>query len=185
MSDTDTKIIDDLNDLADKRFLVQIKIDDANASHKSAVAALVAAHERVLSALTSEAAGLDQQIAAIIQPNRGSLIERGKQSFVIMRAKFQFRKPSGKTKITDAAGIMDVARKLGVVRQIAKPSYVWKLNQSKFFDWLDKHGEMRTHFEEYLDDSSKESLTMQPNAGHTVHHDSKRISPPSVSIALS
>lgn len=184
MSDTNTKVVDDLNDLAEKRFMVQVKIDEATVTHKAAVAALEASHEKVLSSLQAQAEHLDAHIAEVILPNRHTLIERGKQSFVIMRAKFQFRRPTGKTKVTDPGGIMEVARKLGVVRKVAKPSYSWKLNQAKFFAWLDTHGEMRKHFEEYLDVSSKESLTMQPNSGYTVHHDSKRVSPPSVSISL-
>lgn len=188
MSDTDTEVVEGLNNLAEKRFLVEVRLEDATREHKAAVAALVAAHEKALAGLNGEAALLDEQIAQTIQTNREGLIEQGKQSFAIMRARFQFRKPSAnaKPKVADASGLMEAARKLGVVRQIAKPSYSWKLNQSKFFDWLEKHGEMRRHFEEFLEDpASGESLTMQPNTGYTVHHDSKRISPPSVSIKLS
>lgn len=185
MSDTNTKVIEDLNGLAERRFFVEVRREIAIRAYKAEVAVLNAEQENVMADLNSEAKQLDEQITQLIQPNRNNLIERDKQSFVIMRAKFQFRKPSGKTKITDASGIMDVARKLGVVRKIAKPSYSWKLNQPKFFGWLEKHGEMRKHFEEYLDDTSTESLTMQPNGNYTVHHDSKRVSPPSVSIKLS
>lgn len=186
MTDADTKVIDELNELAEQRFVVQLKLDDANQKYKAAVAALDAVHEHKLAAFQAEIDTLDAKISNKIKTNRKALIESGKQSFVIMRARFQFRKTKPKTTVKDAKAIMDMARKLGVVRQVAKLKCSWGLNQGKFFDWLNTNGEFRSQFEDYLEvTEAGESLTMQPNTNYTVHHDSKRVSPPSVSIKLS
>ena len=186
MSDASTEVIEKLDALAEQRFLAQVKLDKATEEYKTAIAVLTADHEKVQTSLQSEINALDSQIYDTIQANRNELIRRGKKSFAIMKAVFQFRSSDPKTKIADSAGIMSVARKLGVVRQIAKVSISWKLNQSKFFQWLDKHGELRPHFEDYLEEvEAGESLTMKPNTNYTVFHDSKRISPPSISIKTS
>lgn len=183
MTDANTEVIDLLNELAEKRFLVELRLNDANQQHKAAVAALETQHKEVLTGFDAEIKSLDKQIADVIKKNRKSLIERGKQSFVIMSAKFQFRKSDEKTTVVDAKAIMEVARKLGVVKQIAKIAVTWKFNQAKFLAWLDKHGEQRSKFENFLEvKKAGESLTMAPNTNYTVHHDTKRISPPSISI---
>lgn len=190
MTDANTEVISELNNLAERRFQIELRLNDANRKHKSAMAELEAAHEKVLDALNAEIAEVDSLIAGCIRTNRKALIAKGKQSFVIMRARFQFRGPKPgtkpKTKVTDAAGIMAVARRLGVIRKIAKMNVSWRLNQSKFLEWLEKHAELGSQFEDYLDVSvPKETLTMYPNSGYTVYHDSQRVSPPPVSIRLS
>lgn len=183
MTDANTEVIDKLNELAEQRFLVELRQGDANQKHKAAVAALETAHQQVLAGFQTEIETLDKQIADLIKQHRKELIKTGKKSFVIMSAKFQFRGYDEKTTVKDPKGIMDAARKLGIVRQIAKLTMSWKFNQAKFFAWLDKHGELRSKFEEFLEvKEAGESLTMAPNSNYTVHHDSKRISPPSIGI---
>lgn len=183
MTDANTEVIDQLNELAEKRFLVELERNKSNEEHKSAVAELEAQHKGVLAAFDTDIQTLDKQIADLIRKNRKSLIEADKKSFVIMRAKFQFRGYDKKTTVTDAKAIMEVARKLGVVKQIAKIAVAWKFNQAKFFAWLAKHEELRPKFDPFLETKTAgESLTMAPNTNYTVHHDSKRISPPSIGI---
>ena len=82
----------------------------------------------------------------------------------------------------DGEGVMAMARKIGVVRKIADPIRAYKLNRKKFIAWLKKHPEHYEAFDEYLEISDKESLSIKPNSTYMVTHDSQRISPPSVTI---
>ena len=183
MDDANTEVIEKLNELAEQRFLVELRRNDANQKHKAAVATLETKHQQTLAGFEGEIKALDTQIANLIKQHRKELIKAGKKSFVIMSATFQLRKFGEKTEVKDAKAIMDVARKLGIVRRIAKLTMSWKFNQAKFFAWLDEHGELRSKFEDHLEvKDAGESLTMAPNSNYTVHHDSKRISPPSISI---
>ena len=183
MSDATNEVIDDLNELAKSRFDVQVRIDAENQQFKNDKTALETAHAARLAALTKEADALDSQLWEKIEPNRSSLIVRGKKSFITALAKFQFREVPGKDKVGDSDGIMNAARRLGVVRQIANPVHYWKFDSKKFFAWLDRNGENRPHFAEFIEEGTDgESLTIQPNSNYTVHLDKKRVSPPSISI---
>lgn len=184
MSDARNKLVHELNELAKSRFDVQLRIDAENQQFKNDKAALETAHAARLADLTKEADALDAQLwQKTDEPNRSLLIEAGKRSFITALTKFQFRDVPGKDKVGDSDGIMNAARRLGVVRQIANPVHYWKFDSKKFFAWLDKNGEIRPSFDEFIEEGTDgESLTIQPNSDYTVHFDNKRVSPPSISI---
>lgn len=183
MTNGNAESIEILNEAAPQRFKLQLELEAEKSSFKSMVAVLKTAHIEQTKSLQAEIDALDEQLWQNITHNRASLIVKGKRSFVTMCAKFQFRTIPSTTKVVDAVAVMEVARKLGVVRKIAKPTNTWKLSNTMFFQWLSTHDELRHYFEPHIDDSPKgESLTMQPNDNYTVRHNSKRISPPSVTI---
>lgn len=178
-----TQVINKLNRLGRDRALLKLREDSENQRYKDAKARLDATHERNLAQIAAKIEQVDPQIDETIAKRRSDLIEAGKQSFTTSEWKFQFRKAPGKTKVTDADGVMEVARKLGIVRKIADPPKRWKFNQKKFLGWLESHPEERARFEAYLEDTEDgETLHMYPNSGHTVFHDSKRVSPPPITI---
>lgn len=185
MSNANPEVIDLLNQLAEDRFALKLRMDAEDQAFKDAKARLEADHTDKKAAMEARAVEIDQQIQQLIQEHRANLIARGKQSFAIMRAKFQLRKSGEKTKVADANGVMKVAKRFGVVKAIAEPpSRKWKLDSQKFLKWLESHGEMRRLFEPYLTIVPEmESLHMSPNTNYTIYHDGKRISPPSITIS--
>lgn len=178
-----TQVINKLNRLGRDRALLKLNEDAENQRYKDAKARLDATHEKNLARIAAQIEKVDPQIDETIAERRSDLIESGKQSFTTSEWKFQFRKAPGKTEVTDADAVMDVARKLGVVRKVADPPKRWKFNPKKFLEWLESHPEERARFDAFLEDSEDgETLHMSPNSGHTVFHDSKRVSPPSITI---
>lgn len=173
-----------LNGLAQKRFELEIRLQEMTTQFETEEAQLAARHEQELAAINHMIAQLDLEISGQILSHRSDLIAQGKQSFATLIAKFQFRKGSGKMKIVDRKAVMALARELGVIRKVASAKYEWRLNLDKFSTWLAKNGELRSQFEPFLDYADDESLTMQPNGTYVVHHGKKRISPPSISIGL-
>lgn len=175
--------IEILNKVIQQRFALQTELEAEKSLFKSMVAILKAAHVEQTKPLQAEIEALDEQLWHTIERDRANLITKGKKSFVTMYAKLQFRSIPSTTKVIDAVSVMDVARKLGIVRKIAKPTNTWRFSTTMFLKWLSTHDEYRHYFEPYIDDLPEgESLTMQPNDNYTVHHDSKRLSPPSVTI---
>jgi phage host-nuclease inhibitor protein Gam len=169
---------------AGKRFTIAVRRKNLNDSFKQKEAALESKHAAALSKLEARAANVDRGIWKIIEENRSLLIAAGRRSFVTMTARFQFRTVGSRTEILDKQGIMDTARRIGVVRQIADPpKNEWHLNRTKFLAWLDKHGEYHREFEPYLDDIEKhDSLSIKPNTNYTVMLDNKHLTPPSITI---
>ena len=178
-----TQVINKLNRLGRDRALLKLNEDAENQRYKDAKARLDATHEKNLARIAAQIEKVDPQIDETIAERRSDLIESGKQSFTTSEWKFQFRKAPGKTNVTDADTVMDIARKMGIVRKIADPPKRWKFNQKKFLEWLESHPEERARFDAFLEDPEDgETLHMSPNSGHTVFHDSKRVSPPSITI---
>lgn len=182
MTNANQDVVSEVDALAEERFSLEVEKTALAQKFKSDEAALKASYQDQLAAITARIGEVDAALLAKIKGNRAKLIAKGKQSFVTLVAKFQFKKASDTDKVKDADGVMAVARKLGVVRQIAKPVREYKLDRRMFGAWLKKHPEYRDAFAKHLEERAGESLTMQPNGTYMVTHDSKRISPPSVSI---
>ena len=187
MSSTDPEAITAVNELVGDRFALEVERDAENRRFQAALAEITKIHEQALEEYALLERRLDTAIWQEVDENRATLIERGKRSFITMMAKFQLRDVPAKVEVLDKLGIMETARNLGVVRQIANPPKgEWRFNQKKFLAWLDKSNELHGHFEQFIDHTGGgESLTVQPNANYTVLHDSKRVSPPSISIKKS
>ena len=187
MSSTDPEVIAAVDELVRNRFALEVERDAENRRFQAAIAEITKIHEQALEEFALHERQLDPAIWQAIDSNRATLIERGKRSFITMAAKFQLRDAPAKVEVLDKLGIMETARNLGVVRQIANPPKgEWRFNQKKFLAWLGKSNELHEHFEQFIDHTDgSESLTVQPNANYTVLHDSKRVSPPSISIKKS
>ena len=179
----DPALIDAINLLVTERMLREVEVKNLDAKLEADIAALTAAHAAERSVLEVDIQSLDAGIRGIITNNESTLLQSGKRSFTTVIAAFQFSKIKERLDITDTKLVMDVARKLGVVRKIAKLSIKWTFSATKFKDWLAKNGEYRNAFADGIEDiAAYESLTIKPNSTHVVHYDGKRISPPSITI---
>jgi phage host-nuclease inhibitor protein Gam len=190
MSDPKNEVIESLNDMSELRFKLEVERDELETELKTklavAVASLQSEYAPHISRVHAQIDALDPDIWNEAKSNYETLVERGKRSFATMIAKFQFRDKPGTTKVVDAAGIMSLARKLGVIRKIAEPQPHWKLNNKKFLAWLEANPQLKGRFADFIQqEEATETLGLQPNSGYIVHHDSRRISPPSVSIKKS
>lgn len=127
---------------------------------------------------------LDYRITMLVDEHRSTLVATGKKSFATRIAKVQFRAVGETIKVHDKDGIMRVARKLGVTKQIAKPPKMqYVFNVVMFKAWLRKNGERRHLFEKFFEDvPAGESLHLQPNDSHQVFYDGQRLSPVSIRI---
>lgn len=144
---------------------------------------LLPRHNDQIKSIQEEIEAVDAELLAHINAHRSEFIAAERKSFATMIATFQFRKVTSKLKVVDADGLMTTARRLGIVRKIARLSVLWKLDREKFTAWLNAHGEHLEDFADFIDGSEdSESLTIKPNSTHTVFHDKKRISPPSITI---
>lgn len=179
------QVIDQLDAYLKDRFDLASEIEAVTRSHQAKLAKLNAKHAKQLARLEQGADELDGLIWSLIKHNRTALIKEGKQPFTIMMAVFQLRHQQAKLRITDANGIMNVARRLGVVRKIGRVHVSWKLDREKFLGWLQEHPELRHSFDEFIEETpAGETLTARPNDNYTVNHDSKRLVPPSVAIRV-
>ena len=177
------EVIKELNDLTERRLRLEVIKTQAVTEYKTREAALKKKLESVLEPNSVETAEVDARLRELIEKNRSALIDPKKKSFVTMLAKFQFREVPGKIKVTDPKAVMNVARSIGVVRKIGNLTLTWKYDPVKFLRWLSQNDEHRSKFEDYIEDSEdSESLTIQPNGTYAIHHNSKRVSPPSVKI---
>lgn len=186
MSNVDPKVLDSINELAEERFALQVQLDSKNAAFKAAQAAANADHNAQIAPIQAAIDELDTRLAEVVAEHRDQLIGPKRKSFTTMIATFQFKHITAKLRVTDADGLLAAARKLGIVRKIARQVVTWKLDRDKFATWLVSHGEYRMELDDYLEGPNEgESLTMRPNGTYVVTHDSQRISPPSVTIKKS
>jgi phage host-nuclease inhibitor protein Gam len=185
MDGTIEQVRAELNELANKRFAVQVRLDAVNRRHSATKALMDESHAKLVAEIEAEGRAIDDQIVPLIQARRDELILPEKQSFLITLARFQFRKVDPRTEVVDAKAIMAIARSKGFVRKIAKASVKWNFNQEKFFAWLAKNQKLRTLVDQFLKDHpGGETLHMSPNTGYTVAYSGTRISPPSIKIHL-
>ena len=187
MTDVNPRTIRTIDRLVDKLFNTELRRKSIDERFKQNKAVLERRHAAALQALNDREAAIGRGIWQIIAANRDRLIATGRRSFVTMTAKFQLRTTPARTEILDKQGIMDTARRLGVVKQIADPPKMeWRFNQKKFLAWLAKHDEYRDDFEAHFDEvDADESLTAQPNSNYTVSFNNKRLTPPSITIKKS
>lgn len=187
MDNVDPHAIAAVNNPTEGRFRLEVEWADSDRQFDAMLAEIVQKRDEANRGFAERARELDDQIWQTVDEHRGALIEPGKRSFVTIFAKFQFRDVPARTTILDKKGIMQVARRLRVVQRIANPPKIeWRFDQKKFLAWLAKNGDLRVHFEPFLDDvDTRETLSIQPNSGYAVLHDSKRVSPPPITIQKS
>ena len=186
MSNVDPEVLDLINTLAEQRFALQVQLDGKNADFKAAQAFAVADHNALVAPIQASIDDLDARLAETVASHRDQLVGPKRKSFATMAATFQFKNVTTKLKILDDKGLMDVARRLGIVRKIARQVVTWKLVHSKFVTWWEKNGEHHEALIDFVEPPTEgESLSMKPNGTYTVVHDGTRISPPSVTIKKS
>lgn len=180
----DSAVIRQIDDLARKRFELEVTRQKLRDEFAGEQAAMTARHAGYLAPIEEEIDRVERQLLTKIEENRPSLIAKGRQSFATMAAVFQFRRTQPKPRVTDATAALEVARRLGIVRKVGRLVHVWKLDSAKLMKWLEKNGEYRDAFDECIEPSaeSAESLSLKPNGTYTVVHDGSRISPPAVTI---
>jgi len=183
VANVDPAVIDQINELAIEHFKQQAELEAANTAFEEAQKAANAAHSALIGPIQGKINELNAKLDALIKSHRTELIKEGRQSFVTMVAKFQFHRTHPDPKVTDPKAVMKIARDKGIVRKIAKLMYFWKFNSDKFFAWLSKNEELRSLFEQYIDQpEDSESLSMQLNGAYPVFYDDTRISPHSIKI---
>lgn len=184
--DVDPDVIARIDSLARVRFKLEINRQKLRDGFAGEQAAMAARHASYLAPIEEEIARVDQELSSMIEEHRPSLIAKGRQSFATMAAVFQFRHTQSKPRVTDATAALETARRLGVVRKVARLTHVWKLDATKLLEWLEKNGEHRDEFDEFIEPSAeRESLSLKPNGTYVVLHDGNRISPPAVTIKKS
>lgn len=185
MTDADRELIDDLGKRADNRFWLVLEKERLEQELQDRQAAVLAEFEPRLSEVQEAIERVDDGFWHDIEENRSTLIKSGKNSFPTLEAIFQLRKVRGlKIKVTDKEGVLKVARRLRITREIANPPKGgWRLDQKKLLRWLEKNPGWHHFFGAYVEDlSGEESLTIRPNGTYTTYYRNERISPPSVKI---
>lgn len=184
MTKVDPQIITEIDTSGQACLHKDILLAEAKQRYEAAIAPLTRAYEDEVRQINQVADGSASTVWRIITKHRSSLMATGKKSFATMHATFQLREVPAKITIVDKKGVMRVARRLGVVKHIANPPKGgWTIDQKKFMAWIAHNSELRAQFEPFIDEvEARESLTIKPNAGHTVIHDRKRISPPPVTV---
>lgn len=177
--DVDPKVIRTLEELTQKRLLLEADRQDLDTQYKADETRLKAAYSNRIAPISMLMAELDDAIWQLVQLHREALVKTGKQSFAIASATFQFRAQKAKLVPTDPDGIMAAARKLGVVSKIADPPVrKWTFNKQRFLAWLEAHASLSRYFRQYLTvTEGSESLSVKPNTGHPVFHDKERLTP--------
>lgn len=185
--DATPEVIKALDELAQERFRLEAEKQRIDTAYKVDEARLKAAYAHRIASVSERIAGLDTSIWQLVQQHRPGLIKAGKQSFAIASATFQFRTQKAKLVPTNPSGIMKVARRLGIVRQIADPPvHTWTFNKQRFLAWLESHVTFSRYFQQYMElTDAGESLSVKPNAGHPVFHDKERLTPYSFTIKKS
>lgn len=179
----DPELVTAVNQPIERLFRAEVRQKDLDQQLKDAIAVLIAKHAATSAEITQEIESAGAELKQVIKDNRPRLFERGKKSFATMIAIIQLRDVPARLNITDAKLIMSIARRLGVVKKIAKLSIEWKFNADKFRAWLDQHDEYRDEFVDAIEDvAAYESLTLKPNNTHLVYYDGKRISPPPITV---
>ncbi len=186
MTNVDPEVLDLINTLAEQRFALQVQLDGKNADFKAAQAVATANHNALIAPIQAGIDDVDVRLAEVVTRHRDQLVGPKRKSFATMVATFQFKNVTTKLKVVDDKGLMDAARKLGIVRKIARQVVTWRLVHAKFVAWWEKNGEHHEALIDFVDPPTEiESLSLKPNGTYTVVHDGNRISPPSVTIKKS
>lgn len=183
MASVDPEVVNQINEWALELLKQRAALKDENDTFEAEQNAANVAHDAIIGPIQVKINELNAKLDALIQEHRAELIKEGRQSFVTMVVKFQFHRTHPKPKVTNPKAVMAIARARGIVRKIAKLVSLWKFDADKFFAWLAKNEELRSLFDEYIDDTEEnESLSMQLNGAYPVFHDGARLSSESITI---
>ena len=168
MSDTvDEQLSTQLDDLAAERLRVEATMNAEKEAHRGAVRALEDEHADRMSEYVRRAQELDRTIWLTIRQHWSTLMPGSARSFRTMRVTFSMKKVNATTAVIDKDAIMELARKLGVVKQLADPPRAgWTFNKKKFLAWLQRTEKYRARFKEFLRETpTHDSLSVKYYVG--------------------
>lgn len=182
-NEVDPRVIGTINRLLERLFRLTVRQKLEKDRYEAQLASLKRRHTSLSQGFSTEEQELSAKLRRVIAEHYAELVGRGR-SFATMIGIVQFRKQPEHTVIADKQGIMQLARKRGLVRQIADPpSTEWQLNPKKLSAFLERHPEYRAEFEPFLTVTpAHDSVSVKPNNGYTVNHDNKRLTPPATSL---
>lgn len=163
-----------------REYLAQAReLEEGNLAYATQEAVQKAQHAEWQRTHEGGVARLYEEIVSFIKSHEDDLIAKGKRSFATSAATFQFTTIKARPKVLDSQAILQKARKMGVVKQVATPPRTgWKFSAKLFWNFLQKNPTKRQHFEQWIEHGQEhESLTIKPNKGHDVTYDPGRISP--------
>ncbi len=131
---------------ADLRTREQIKSD-----YDTELERLNAKYGRRRTRINTRIVKLRKRLAWLVKTYREHLMTAKLKSFTTELGVFEFRNSTTRFKVTDAAGALAAARKLGVVRKIAKLKVSWTIEPKKLEEFLRQHGEYINAFDEFVD----------------------------------
>lgn len=181
-SQPEVEMIEHVNMLTEKRFSLEVELETLKNEYKKEEDELKKRYAPHLELIEASVAEVDKELFDFISDNQDILIDKDKRSFATLIGVFQFKRSSQAVKVVDTEGVMDMARRVGVVKQIADLVHHYKLNRRKFTAWLESNPRYLEVFDEYLEANDTESLTIRPNSTYVVTHKRRRISPPGVTI---
>lgn len=176
MSDTvSPDVKQTLNELTEQRFAIEAEREDAKKRYKQQRDIADQQQAALLGGLDKAALEIDHKIWRLIQQHRKELLPGTQRSFVTWLGIFRFRKVNARTTVANLAGLMDTARRTGVIRQFCDPPRGgWTFNPKKFFDWLKRNDEYHDQYEPFLEEIPEhDSLGLQRNWGNPSDYDSR------------
>ncbi len=145
-----SRIIDQIDHILEELFLAEARLNKASRDFEDRQRAEAIKHHAAIAPILEHIDKLTDELNAVIEQNRSSLLKRGQRSFVTDIAKLEFDKSSTKARVTDPAMIMEIARAAGITREVAKAVNVWQYDPRKFFRFLRWNRRYRKLFEDYI-----------------------------------
>lgn len=143
-------IIDELDSVLEELLAAEARLNAASQRFEDQQRVEALKHHAKIAPILGHIDALTARLNALIDENRAVLIKRGRKGFVTELARLEFERTSPKPRVTDHAMVMEIARRLGVTREIATAPSEWQFDSKKFFTWLRWNRKYRDMFEEYI-----------------------------------
>lgn len=178
----DPEVIAELQAVTAERLKLQVTYDAKNEAFELVQRAEAAAHAADIAADKAQMDALDARTWEIIEANRASLIPPGRESFVTGVATYRFDNFKAKREVVNAKELMEMARKMGLVRRFAKAVRRYEFVPAKFLDAYDKmSAKLKLVFKPYINEvPAWRKLSVTPNATYVVVLDNTRLTPPPI-----
>lgn len=187
MANVDPELIAEINELAAERLRLEAWLEAENSAFNKTQLDASVVHDAVISPIKQAIGDVDAKLWRLIVAHEESLISGKLKSFTTIVAKFNFRTPEKKMKVTNKKAVITLARALRVLRKMAKMKVTWELDEDKFFAALPKlPAPMRKKFDPFIATVGGEenrTLRVTQNATYPVTHDDTRLTGFSVLLA--
>lgn len=134
-----------LNDLMSHRRHLELDRATIKSNYQTKVDRLKEEMEEELAAVEEWIRVTDKELRELTDANRAVLMPNSK-SVQLTYGILAYRSQSERIEVLDSKIVLRIARKLGIVRKIARPVVQWKLVSELFTNWLSKHAEYRDRF---------------------------------------